>query len=257
MPEHSSWLTFALAYLKETLEANLSLIGDSMIGNEAPAWTSFEPIVAALLTAGALVVMALMVRAKLGNLDDAVIPEDHLTLRTFFEVFLEYFYDLAKSVMDEERAKRYYPVIGTSALFVFGCNVLALLPVNPVATSSLSVTLGCALVVFVLFNAYGLMANGWDYVKHLAGPSLILAPLIFPIEVISLCVRPITLAVRLMLNMSVDHLIFLIFLGLCPLIVPIPVQFLGIVIVVVQTLVFTLLTTIYIGMATEHEAHAH
>lgn len=257
MPEHSTWLTFVLAYMKDTLEANLSLIGDSFIGRESPAWTSFEPIAAALLTALAIVVMALMVRAKLLDTEQAVIPEDRLTLRTFFEVFLEYFYDLAKSVMDEERAKRYYPVIGTSALFVFGCNVLALLPINPVATSSLNVTLGCALVVFVLFNAYGLMVNGWSYVKHLAGPSPFLAILIFPIELISLCVRPITLSVRLMLNMSVDHLIFLIFFGLFPFLAPVPVQFLGIVIVLVQTLVFALLTTIYIGMATEHEEHEH
>ncbi|MBN2193674.1 MAG: F0F1 ATP synthase subunit A [Polyangiaceae bacterium] len=257
MPEHSTWLTFVLAHMKETLTANLSLIGDSIIGNEAPEWTSFEPIAAAVLTALAIVVMALLVRTKLDDVERAVVPEEHLTLRTAFEVFLEYFYDLAKSVMDEERAKRYFPVIGTSALFVFSCNVLALLPINPVATSSLNITLGCALVVFVLFNAYGLMVNGWGYLKHLAGPSPYLAVLIFPIEVISLCVRPITLAVRLMLNMAVDHLIFLIFLGIFPLVIPLPVQFLGIIIVIVQTLVFTLLTTIYIGMATEHEAHDH
>jgi F-type H+-transporting ATPase subunit a len=257
MPEHSSWLTFVLAFMKDTLEANLSLIGESFLGHERPEWTSFEPIAAALLTAVALVIMAFMVRAKLADAEAAVIPEERLTLRTFFEVFLEYFYDLAKSVMDEERAKRYYPVIGTSALFVFGSNVLALLPINPVATSSLNVTLGCALVVFILFNAYGLMANGWSYVKHLAGPSPYLAWLIFPVEVISLCVRPITLSVRLMLNMSVDHLIFLIFFGLFPLLIPLPVQLLGVIIVLVQTLVFTLLTTIYIGMATEHLEHDH
>ncbi len=257
MPEHSSLLTFVLAYFKETLQGNLHLVGDSMIGNEPPEWTSFEPIAAALLTALLVIVAALMVRAKLQDPEASVIPDEKLTLRTFFEVFLGYFYDLAKAVMDEERAKKYFPIIGASALFVFFSNVMAMLPILPVATSSLSITLGCALVVFILFNVYGIQANGWGYFKHLAGPSPYLAPLIFVIELVSLCVRPVTLSVRLMLNMSVDHLILLIFMGLIPVLIPIPVQFLGIVIIVVQTLVFTMLTTIYIALATEHEAEDH
>ena len=257
MPEHSSLLTFLLSWFKENLDRNLHLVGDSFIGNEPPEWTSFEPIAAAILTALLVIVMALMVRAKLQDPEASVVPDEKLTLRTFFEVFLGYFYDLAKAVMDEERAKKYFPIIGASALFVFFSNVMAMLPVMPVATSSLNVTLGCALVVFVLFNVYGIQANGWNYFRHLAGPSPYLAPLIFPIEVISLCVRPVTLSVRLMLNMSVDHLILIIFMGLFPVVAPIPVQFLGIIIVVVQTLVFTMLTAIYIALATEHEAEEH
>ena len=55
--------------------------------------------------------------------------------------------------------------------------------------------------------------------------------------------------------MSVDHLILGIFLGLIAVLVPIPLMVLGVLIVLIQTLVFTLLTCIYIGLATEHEAH--
>jgi F-type H+-transporting ATPase subunit a len=106
-----------------------------------------------------------------------------------------------------------------------------------------------------MFNFYGLKEGGWAYVKHLAGPAWYLAWLVFPIEVISLCVRPITLAVRLMLNMAVDHLILGIFLALVAALVPLPVMILGCLIILIQTLVFTLLTCIYIGLATEHEAH--
>lgn len=257
MPEHSSLMTFVLSWFKDNLDRNLGLIGETLLDKTPPEWTSFEPIAAAVLVAGLIVVMTLMVRAKLQDPESGVVPDDQLTLKTFFEVFLGYFYDLAKNVMDEERAKKYFPVIGTAALFVFFSNVMALVPGMPVATSSLNVTMGCALVVFVLFNAYGIMANGWGYVKHLFGPSIFLAPLIFIIEVISLCVRPVTLSIRLMVNMSADHLILLGFMGLFPLIVPVPVQLLGVIIIVVQTLVFTLLTTIYIALATEHEAHEH
>jgi F-type H+-transporting ATPase subunit a len=254
MPEHASFLTLILAHFKDTLEHNADVVGQSLVGNVPPSWDRFEPLAASLLVFGVVVLVALSVRARLLDTERAVIPEDRLTLRTFAEAFLSYFYDLAKSVMDAERAKRYFPLIGTAAVFVFFANVLALIPGMPVATSNLNITLGCGLVVFILFNAYGLMTNGMAYVKHLAGPMWWLAPLVLPIELISLCVRPITLGVRLMINMAVDHLILGLFMGLFAVVVPIPLMLLGCLVVVVQTLVFTLLTCVYIGLATEHEA---
>jgi F-type H+-transporting ATPase subunit a len=255
MPEHTSWFTLLLAHMHETLDQNAQAFGETVIKHEAPSWRSFEPLAAALFVTLLVLGIALRVRSRLQNPDDAIVPEDRLTLRTFMEAFLSYFYDLAKSVMDAERAKKYFPLIGTAAMFVFFSNVLALIPGFPVATSSLSITLGCAIVVFVCFNAYGLATNGFSYIAHLAGPAWYLAWLVFPIEVISLTVRPITLAVRLMLNMSVDHLILGIFLSLVAALIPIPVMLLGCLIILIQTLVFTLLTCIYIGLATEHEAH--
>ena len=255
MPEHTTWFTLLLSYMRDTLERNAQAFGTSVVKHEPPSWRSFEPLAASLFVTLLVLAIAARVRGQLANPDDAVVPEDRLTLRTFMEAFLSYFYDLAKSVMDAERAKKYFPLIGAAAMFVFFSNILALIPGFPVATSSLSVTLGCAIVVFVCFNAYGLAANGFGYVAHLAGPAWYLAWLVFPIEVISLIVRPITLAVRLMLNMAVDHLILGIFLSLVCVLVPIPIMLLGVLIILIQTLVFTLLTCIYIGLATEHEAH--
>lgn len=258
MPEHATWLTLVLAHIRETLDHNASALGDSVVGDHPPSWASFEPIAAALLVAVIVLLIAVRVRSRLDRADEAVIPEDKLTLRTFMETFLGYFYDLAKSVMGPDRAKKYFPLIGTSAAFVFFSNVLALIPGMPVATSHLGITLGCALVVFLLFNVYGLMAQGGAYIAHLAGPVWWLAPLLFPLEVLSLCIRPVTLAVRLMVNMAADHVMLGLFLGLIGLLVPIPVMLLGCLVVIVQTLVFTLLTCIYIGLATEgHEEHAH
>ena len=254
MPEHASFLTLILAHFRDTLDHNKGLLGDSIVGKVPPSWQSFEPLAASLFVVALVLGIALMTRAKLLNADEAVIPDDRLTLRTFVEAFLGFFYDLAKSAMDADRAKRYFPLIGTAATFVFFANVLALLPGMPVATSNLNITLGCGIVVFLWFNAYGLLTNGWGYVAHLAGPKWWLTPLVFPIEVISLCVRPITLGVRLMINMAVDHLILGLFMSLVAVLVPIPLMLLGILVVVVQTMVFTLLTCVYIGLATEHEA---
>jgi F-type H+-transporting ATPase subunit a len=255
MPNHTTWLTFILGAMKDNLDANAEAIGNSLMNGHPPSWMSFEPIIAAIFVAAVVLILAFLARSRLVKLDEAVIPDDKLSLRTFMEVFLGYFYDLAKSMMGPERAKKYFPIIGTSAIFVFFANVMALIPGMPVATSNLNITLGCAIVVFVLFNFYGIKTNGWGYIKHLAGPAWYLAPLVFVIEIISLCVRPITLAVRLMLNMSVDHLILSIFVSLVALVVPVPLMVLGCLIVLIQTLVFTLLTTIYISLATEHEHH--
>jgi F-type H+-transporting ATPase subunit a len=257
MPEHSSWLTLILSHFRETLEHNADILGDTLVGKHAPTWQSFEPLVAALFIFVLILLLAARTRARLSRTDEAIIPEDSLTLRTFMETFLGYFYDLAKSVMDADRAKKYFPLIGTAAMFVFFANVMALIPGMPVATSNLNITLGTGLVVFVLFNAYGLMTNGFGYIKHLAGPAWYLAPLLFPIEVISLCVRPVTLGVRLMVNMAADHLMLGLFLSLVALLVPVPLMILGVLVVLIQTLVFTMLTCIYIGLATEHDAHAH
>ncbi len=255
MPEHTSFLTLLLAHAKETLAHNARYLGDTFVKGQPPTWQSTEPIIASFLVALALIVIGFAVRAGLSRVDERVVPESKLSLLTFVELFLGYFYDLAKSILGPERAKKYFPVIGTSACFVFFSNALAMVPGSPVPTTSLGVTLGCGLVVFILFNIYGLKENGLAYIKHLAGPAWYLAPLMFVIETISLIVRPLTLALRLMLNMAVDHLIVGIFAGLVAVLVPLPFMALGVLVLIVQTLVFTMLTTVYIGLATEHEAH--
>ncbi|HEX4478378.1 MAG TPA: F0F1 ATP synthase subunit A [Polyangiaceae bacterium] len=255
MPEHWNFITLLLLHSRETLNQNATSLGQTFVGHHPADWHSFEPITTSVVLMLVLIAMAAYVRSQLADVGTAVVPDESLTLRTFAEVFLDYFYNLAKDVMDADRAKKYFPLIATSACFVFFANVLALFPGLPVATTSLSITLGSAFVVFVLFNYWGFKENGFGYLKHLAGPVWYLAPLVFPIELISLCVRPLTLGLRLMLNMAVDHLLVAIFMGFLTIVVPIPVMILTCLVVLIQTLVFTLLTCIYIGLATEHEEH--
>jgi len=184
-----------------------------------------------------------------------VIPDEKLSLRTFMEVFIGYFYDMMKDMMGAKRAKRYFPIIGTFALFIFFSNCLGLIPGFLPPTASLDITAGCALFVFVTFNYLGIKENGLGYFKHMAGPVWWLAPLILPIELLSMCIRPITLAVRLMLNMAVDHLLVTIAFGMVALLLPVPILMLSTLVCVVQVLVFCLLASIYIALATEHEEH--
>ena len=112
-----------------------------------------------------------------------------------------------------------------------------------------------ALVIFFATHIFGVKENGLGYFKHFLGPFLPLAPLMLPIELISHIARPITLAVRLMANMTADHLVLAIFLTLAPWFIPLPLPlyFLGCIVVVVQTMVFCLLSTVYISMAIAHD----
>jgi F-type H+-transporting ATPase subunit a len=79
--------------------------------------------------------------------------------------------------------------------------------------------------------------------------------LMFCIEVVSHIARPASLSVRLMGNMFADHAVVAVFVGLIPLLVPVPIMLLGTVVCIVQTAVFCILSTVYIGMAVAHEEH--
>jgi F-type H+-transporting ATPase subunit a len=262
MPEHVSLLHYLLArsdQLKKSAHNFHTAFGHHV------GYRDFEPLFMAALIMLVIIYLASEVRATYRRLNISTVPETELTLRTFFELFFEYFYTMAKEVMGAKNAKRYFPLIGASAIFIFISNAIGLVPGMLPPTSNLNITAGCAVTVFIAFNYYGLKENGIEYLKHMAGwgvfdsflPNMLLAILMFPIECISLCVRPVTLAVRLMLNISVDHLLVSIFLTFFALFLPLPIMLLGVIVICVQTLVFCLLTCIYIGLATEHHEEAH
>ena len=253
MPEHTSFFSYLIAMFP-ALGENMSRLGHSVMGKPVGAHNA-EPLVASIFVALLVILLAAIVRPRIVNHEESVIPEDKLTLRTFMEILIGTFYDMMKDMMGAKRAKRYFPIIGTCACFIFFGNVIGLIPGFTPPTSSWNITAGCALVVFVAFNYYGIKENGFGYFKHLAGPMPALAPLIFPLELISLCLRPITLSIRLMLNMAVDHLLVTIAAGIFVLFLPIPIMVLGTLVIIVQVVVFCLLSSIYIALATEHEEH--
>lgn len=148
----------------------------------------------------------------------------------------------------------YFPLIGTLALFILTCNLIALIPGFYPPTANLNTNAAMALTVFAATHVVGLKEHGFGYIKHFMGPILVLAPLIFIIEVISHIVRPLSLTLRLFGNMYGHEIVLMIFLGLVPILVPIPMMFLGILVAFIQTFVFTLLAMIYIAGALE-EAH--
>ncbi len=185
------------------------------------------------------------------------IPDNRLTPRTFFEIVLDALMDLMSEQMGRKRAERYLPLVGSIALFIFFSNVLALIPGLAPPTDNLNVNVGLALIVFIVSNAAGIMEHVFGpYMAHFFGPirkwyALPLMLLLFPIEIIGQLARPLSLSMRLMGNMFGDHATMAILLGMFPFFLPIPMLFMGLIVVIIQTVVFTLLSIVYISMAVE------
>jgi F-type H+-transporting ATPase subunit a len=199
-------------------------------------------------------------RSRWSGADGGVIPEGRFSLGNVVESVLDQVLSLGESVMGSRKnAERFMPIIGTAALFILFNNLLGLVPGFAPATDNLNITVGPALVIFFATHYYGIKENGLHYLAHFLGPKINGFPWLFwlmgPIELISHFARPLSLALRLMGNMTGDHKVLAIFLGL--LYLSLPFLFLGTLVCVVQTLVFCLLSMVYIGLAIEHSAEGH
>ncbi len=221
-----------------------------------------QHIITFALVALLFIVMGTVYRAKLAGVKNYVIPDKGITFRNVFEALGQFIYNLARNIMGEEEAKKYYTVIMLLFTFVFANNLIGLIPGFLPPTDNFNTTLALGIFVFLYYNFQGIRAQGLvGHIKHFMGPVWYLAILIFPIEIISHTVRPLSLGLRLKGNMEGDHLVLSIFSGLIPYIVPIPFYVIGLFVCFMQAFVFTLLTMVYISLATAHhdhdEEHAH
>jgi F-type H+-transporting ATPase subunit a len=139
-------------------------------------------------------------------------------------------------------------------LFVLFNNLLGLIPGVPTPTALPEVPLGIAALTFLYYNFHGVRAQGFvGYLKHFMGPLPWLAPLMFPIEIVSHLARMMSLTIRLYANMFASDLLTLVWFSLIPLAVPSVFLGLHFVVSVIQAFVFMLLTMIYLSMAVAHE----
>ncbi|MEC9073216.1 MAG: F0F1 ATP synthase subunit A, partial [Myxococcota bacterium] len=166
-----------------------------------------------------------------------------------------------EGMMTREQALRFLPLITAFFVFILMGNALAMVPGMLPPTDNLNTTAALGIIAFCAYNWWGIQQQGLvAHVGHLFGPVWWLSWLIFPIEVISHLVRPASLALRLAGNMFGDHKVLGIFLGFQALgfvLVPLPVMILGTVVIIVQAVVFTLLTIVYISMAVEEHGDHH
>jgi F-type H+-transporting ATPase subunit a len=200
-----------------------------------------------LLVATLLIVFFVLVRLTLS-------VEKPGSIQHLAEMIHGFVSDQAESVIGHHGYEPHLSYLTTILLFILSCNLLGLLPGIPTPTSNPVVPLGIAFLTFVYYNWHGVRTKGpIGYAKHFMGPIWWIAPLMFPIEIISHLARIMSLTVRLYANMFASDLLTLVFFSLIP--IGIPVIFLGLHfgVALIQAYVFMLLTMIYLAEATAKE----
>src|SRR6266851_9621846 len=110
-----------------------------------------------------------------------------------------------------DKKGKYVAMVGSVAVFILLSNILSVFPAFSAHTSAVPVPLGCAIVTFLYFNWQGIRHHGpGGYLKHFAGPVWWLAPLMFPVEIISTSARLLSLTVRLWANIFASDLLYVI-----------------------------------------------
>jgi len=176
------------------------------------------------------------------------------------EAFIDGIIAIGKDSMGEKNSRIYMPLIGSFALVIFVSNMMGVIPGFEAPTSNLNFTLSLALIVFVYYNYLGIKKNGFiNYFKHFMGPLPILAPLMFPIEIISHFARIISLSFRLFGSVRGDDMFLMVLLLLMPWFIPVPVVgfFLLAVMGLLQAFIFSILTYVYIAGSIMLEEEHH
>ncbi len=212
-----------------------------------------------------LALLSFTARARLNATKDEILPDATMTSKNFVELLLEGVLFVMQFAMSRAAAMRHFWLIGTLGLFILFSNLMGLIPGFLPPTENFNTTFACAIIVFVYYNFYAFAKLGLGHLSHMANPvgepwGWWLAWLMFPIEVISHCIRPVSLSIRLLCNMAGDHLVLGVFIGFFPLLLPLPFIGLGLFVSMLQAFIFVLLSAVYIGEVEanlEHHQHAH
>lgn len=159
------------------------------------------------------------------------------------------------------------PFFLTVFFFILMCNLLGLIPFGHTATGDVSVTVGLALISFFLVQIQHIKSNGFvGYLKHLTGGvHWMMWPIMIPVEFLGLFTKPFALAIRLFANMTAGHVVILSLLGLIfffksIFVAPLSIGFalfiniLELLVAFIQAYIFTMLTSLFIGMGL-HQGH--
>ncbi len=225
-------------------------------------WTALIPGVgheyahvatAGIVTTG-LVGIGALAKFSLGIGQTAITPVGKFSLRGILETITEFIADLADTVIGHN-GRSYVPFFASAFTFTLVNNLVGMLPGMAPATENLNTTLAMGVFMFLAYNIIGLKVQGIGYLKHFLGPVWYLIVLMLPIEIISNLLRPLTLGLRLANVLKGDHTVIGVFTDLVPIGVPVVFYLLGLIVALVQAFVFTLLSMVYVALATAHQEH--
>lgn len=182
--------------------------------------------------------------------------------------------DIARPNIGEKRYKKYMPFLLTIFFFIWFLNIFGLTPLGINVTGNIAITLALALMTFLITNVTGTK----DYWMHQFDPlgkslpwygKLFLYPILVPIELLGLVIKPFSLLIRLYANMQAGHIVLMSLIGLMfifkswlgsPLsfLLAFAISLIEVLVALLQAYIFTMLSALYFGFASEeHHADDH
>ncbi|MCK6617269.1 MAG: F0F1 ATP synthase subunit A [Cyclobacteriaceae bacterium] len=187
-------------------------------------------------------------------------------IQSFFEPIIVFVRDEIVKPNIGHHYEKYLPYLLTLFFFILFGNLLGLLPGAGNMTGNIAVTLTLAVFTFIITNVSG-NKSYWGHIFWTPGVPLPLRIVILPVEIIGLFTKPFSLTIRLFVAITAGHIVILslicltfifgsIYVGLASTLMVLFINLIELLVAGIQAYVFTLFTSLYIGMATaEHEHH--
>ena len=241
------------------LEHNHILLADS---GKAVLDLSITKNVAMLLINAGLLLFVFLSVAKSYKKNTGKAPKG---MQSFLEPIVVFVRDEIVKPNIGNKYERYLPYLLTLFFFILFGNLLGLLPGAGNLTGNIAITMTLAVLTFLITNLSG-NKNYWSHIFWTPGVPLVLRIIILPVEVIGIVTKPFSLMIRLFAAITAGHIVLLSLLGLTFMFHSYIVGVVSSVFVMIITLiellvagiqayVFTMFTSLYIGMATEEHEH--
>lgn len=176
-------------------------------------------------------------------------------------------YDFVQGIIGETLGKdgvKYFSLIFTMFTFISCGNILGLFPYSFTFTSHVAAVGALSVLCLILNIIFGIKRRGWGYFRTFLpeGIPWIMAPLIIPVETLSLLAKPFSLTVRLAVNMSIGHIMLKVlgtfvvamgFFGFIPLVADMCIIMFELFITLLQAYIYTTLSCVYLGQAISDE----
>jgi F-type H+-transporting ATPase subunit a len=186
-------------------------------------------------------------------------------IQSFFEPIIVFVRDEVVKPNIGHHYEKFMPYLLTLFFFILFGNLLGLLPGAANMTGNIAVTMTLAVLTFIITNVNG-NKNYWSHIFWTPGVPLPLRIVILPVEIVGIFTKPISLMVRLFVAITAGHIVILsligltfifgsIYVGIASSIVVLFINLIEILVAAIQAYVFTLFTSLYIGMAMADDHH--
>ena len=261
--------THAYKIYKTNAQGTLNYDQDHHVVNQAPLDFSITKSVFMIMVVGLLLILIFRSLAK-SYATNQGLP---VGVGRFFEPIVIFIRDdIAIPNIGAEKYQRYMPYLLTVFFFIWFLNLFGLTPLGVNVTGNIAVTSALAIITFLITNFTGTK----DYWKHIFDPlghgmpwsaKIPLYIILIPIEILGIFIKPFSLLIRLYANMQAGHIVLGSLIGLIYIFqnwlagplglgLSFAISFIELLVALLQAYIFTMLSALYFGFASETHEHA-